>query len=135
MDDSAVIPGLRESGRRPTGRAAPWEGSSNRDDYLLAVSNLVDDLDERYRSDLFDAAMDFATAPPLSRADAMSASMRNPLSAMRINDGSDCRPAASFLAAKLAATPDEKRAVRDVALRLIGVGSDENLRVTQTCRP
>ena len=76
--------------------------------------------------------MDFAIAPPLSQADAMNASMRNPLSAMRINDGSDCRPAASFLAAKLAATPDEKRGVRDVALRLIGVGSDENLRVTQT---
>lgn len=112
--------------------SSPWEGSSNRDDYLLATSNLIDDLDERRRRRLFDAALNFATAPPLSQADAMNASMRNPLSAMRINDFSDSRPTATLLAAKLAATPEEKRTVRDLALRLIGVGDDEDHRIATT---
>jgi hypothetical protein len=49
---------------------------------------------------------------------------------MRINDRSDSRPAAAFLAARLANSPEETRLVRDSALRLIGVGTDEDYRVT-----
>jgi len=45
---------------------------------------------------------------------------------MRINDRSDCRPAATYLAARLAESPEEKRLVRDAALRLIGVGTDDD---------
>jgi hypothetical protein len=56
--------------------------------------------------------------------------MRNPLGGMRINDESDSRPAAAFLAPKLANSPDEKQRARDAALRLIGVGTDEDYRVT-----
>jgi hypothetical protein len=58
--------------------------------------------------------------------------MSNPLGAMRINDRSDCRPAATYLAARLAKSLVEKRLVRDAALRLIGVGSDDDYRVTTT---
>jgi hypothetical protein len=110
--------------------ASPWEGSSNRDSYLVAASNLIDDLDEQHRRQFFDAALDFAANPPPSQVDALHASMGNPLGGMRINDKSDSRPAAAFLAARLANTPEEKRMVRDAALGLIGVGTDEDYRVT-----
>jgi hypothetical protein len=110
--------------------ASPWEGSSNRDSYLVAASNLVDELDEEHRRKFFDAAVDFAAHPPVSNVDAFNASMRNPLGGMRVNDRSDSRPAAAFLAARLAKSPEEKRLVRDSALRLIGVGTDEDYRVT-----
>jgi hypothetical protein len=110
--------------------ASPWEGSSNRDSYLVAATNLIDDLDEQSRRQFFSAALDFAANPPISQVDAFNASMRNPLGGMRINDSSDSRPAATFLAAKLANSPEEKRTVRDAALRLIGVGTDEDYRVT-----
>jgi hypothetical protein len=56
--------------------------------------------------------------------------MSTPLGAMRINDRSDSRPAATFLAGRLAKSAEEKRLVRDAALRLIGVGSDDDYRVT-----
>lgn len=110
--------------------ASPYEGSSNRDSYLVAASNLVDDLDEEIRRQFFIAALDFAAHPPLSQVDAFNASMRNPLGGMRINDRSDSRPAAAFLAARLANTPEERRQVRDSVLRLVGVGTDEDYRVT-----
>jgi hypothetical protein len=110
--------------------ASPWEGSSNRDTYLVAASNLIEDLDEQHRRQFFDAALDFVANPPPSEVDAFHASMRNPLGGMRINDGSDSRPAAAFLAAKLADSPDEMQRARDAALRLIGVGTDEDYRVT-----
>jgi antibiotic biosynthesis monooxygenase (ABM) superfamily enzyme len=66
--------------------ASPWEGSSNRDSYLVAASNLVDELDEEHRSQFCSAALDVAAHPPLSQVDAFNASMRNPLGGMRIND-------------------------------------------------
>ncbi|MEN4450738.1 hypothetical protein [Mycobacterium sp. SM3041] len=109
--------------------ASPWEPATNRDSYLIAASNLVANLDDEHRTGFFETAMDFATRPPFSSADADNASMSSPLSAMRINDKSDCRPAATYLAAKLAVSSDEKRRVRDAALRLIGVGSDEDYRI------
>lgn len=111
--------------------ASPWEGSSNRDSYLLAASNLVDKLDNKTRRKFFEAALDFASSPPVSNVDAFNASMRNPLGGVRINDRSDSRPAAVFLAARLAKSREEKRKVRDSALQLIGVGSDEDFRITQ----
>jgi hypothetical protein len=110
--------------------ASPWEPSSNRDSYLIAASNLTDDLDEEHRAQFLDAAMNFAANPPPSQADAFNASMSNPLGAMRIHDRSDSRPAATFLAGRLAESALEKRLVRDAALRLIGVGSDDDYRVT-----
>ena len=112
--------------------ASPWEPSSNRDSYLIAASNLTDNLDEEHRRQFLDMAINFAADPPPSQADAFNASMSNPLGAMRINDRSDCRPAATYLAARLAKSPEEKRLVRDAALRLIGVGSDDDYRVTTT---
>ncbi|ODR05156.1 hypothetical protein BHQ21_15330 [Mycobacterium sherrisii] len=115
-----------------TNAAAAWEPSSNRDSYLLAASNLVHDLDEADRLRFFDSALDFAASPPPSQADAFNASMSNPLGTMRINDKSDCRPAATFLAGRLAKSADEKRLVRDAALRLIGFGSDDDYRITKT---
>lgn len=110
--------------------ASPYEGSSNRDSYLVAASNLLDNLDEGHWRDFFTAALDFVAHPPLSQVDAFHSSMRNPLGGMRIDDKSDSRPAAAFLAARLASSPEERRLVRDCALRLIGVGTDEDYRVT-----
>ena len=110
--------------------ASPWEPSTNRDSYLIAASNLTDDLDEAHRAQFLNAAMNFAASPPPSQADAFNASMSNPLGAMRIHDRSDCRPAATFLAGRLAESALEKRLVRDAALRLVGVGSDDDYRVT-----
>lgn len=112
--------------------ASPWEPSSNRDSYLIAASNLVSDLDEEHRRQFFDKAIDFATNPPPSEADALDGSMSSPLGAMRINDRSDSRPAAAYLAGRLAKSLEEKRLVRDTALRFIGVGSDDDYRVTTT---
>jgi hypothetical protein len=108
--------------------ASPWEPSSNRDSYLIAASNLTDDLDDEHRTQFLDAAMNFAASPPPSQADAFNASMSNPLGAMRIHDRSDSRPAATFLAGRLAESAVEKRLVRDAALRLVGVGSDDDYR-------
>lgn len=111
---------------------SPWEGSHNRDSYLLAAANLADALDEGHRRKFFEAAMAFADCPPASEVDAFNSSMSNPLGAMRINARSDCRPAATYLAARLAQSTEEKRAVRDTAVRLIGAGTDDDYRVTRT---
>jgi hypothetical protein len=51
---------------------------------------------------------------------------------MRINDGSDCRPAAMYLAGRLAKSAREMQVVRDSALRLVGVGTDDDYRITKT---
>ena len=115
-----------------TNAASPWEPSSNRDSYFIAASNLTDDLDEEHRGRFLNVAMNFAASPPPSQADAFNASMSSPLGAMRMNDRSDCRPAATFFAARLARSSEEKRLVRDAALRLIGVGSDDDYRVSTT---
>lgn len=113
-----------------TNAGSPWEPSSNRDSYLIAASNLTDDLDEEHRAQFLGVAMKFAASPPPSQADAFNASMSSPLGAMRINDRSDSRPAAVFLGGRLAKSAEEKQLVRDTALRLIGVGSDDDYRVT-----
>lgn len=112
--------------------ASPWEPASNRDGYFIAASNLTDDLDEQHRHQFLNTAIDFAANPPPSQADAFNASMSSPLAGMRINARSDCRPAATYLAARLAIAPEEKRLVRDAALRLIGIGADDDFRVTTT---
>jgi hypothetical protein len=93
--------------------ASPWEPSSNRDSYLIAARNLRDDLVEEHRAEFFNAAMNFSTSPPPSQADAFNASMSSPLGLMRVNDRSDSRPAAIFLAGSLAKSDEEKRLVRD----------------------
>lgn len=112
--------------------AAPWEPASNRDDYLLAAGNLIDGLDDEVRRRFLDSAIEFAANPPPSGADALHESMSSPLGMMRVNDRSDCRPAAAFLAGRLAKSAGEKQTVRDLALRLIGVGTDHDYRVTKT---
>lgn len=112
--------------------ASLWEPASNRDSYLIAASNLTDDLDEEHRHQFLNRAIDFASNPPPSQADAFNASMSSPLGGMRVNTKSDCRPAATYLAARLAKSPEEKRLVRDGALRLIGIGTDDDYRVTTT---
>ncbi|ADK68969.2 hypothetical protein [Gordonia sp. KTR9] len=109
--------------------SSPWEPSSNRDSYFIAASNLVDGLDQEHRAQFFSTTMNFVSSPPTSQADAFNASMSNPLGAMRVNDRSDSRPAAAFLAGRLAESAGEKRLVRDAALRLIGVGSDDDYRI------
>jgi hypothetical protein len=136
VNDSLLAAALPVEQRIPciemllTNAAEPWEPSSNRDSYLIAASNLVDELDEDRRGQFFEVAMNFAANPPPSQADAFNASMSSPLGAMRINDRSDSRPAATFFAGRLAKSAEEKRLVRDAALRLVGTGSDDDYRVT-----
>ena len=109
--------------------ASPWEPSSNRDSYLIAASNLTDDLDEEHRAQFFDVAKNFAVSPPPSQADAFNASMSNPLGAMRITTEVTAGRQRLSLQGDWQ-NPEERRLVRDAALRLIGVGSDDDYRVT-----
>lgn len=111
---------------------SPYEGAQNRSSYLLAAANLTEGLDEHHGRAFFDAALSFAAHPPPSQVDIFNASMRNPLGGMRVNDRSDCRPSATYLAGVLAQTPDDKRVVRDAALRLIGADADDHYRVAKT---
>ena len=111
---------------------SPYEGAQNRSSYMLAAANLTEGLDEHHGREFFDAALSFAAHPPPSQVDIFNASMRNPLGGMRVNNRSDCRPSATYLAGVLAQTPDDKRVVRDAALRLIGADADDDYRVAKT---
>ena len=75
---------------------------------------------------------DRGSCAPLAAVFARCPHLRLGVRLFYINDRSDCRPAAAYLAGRLAESPEEKRLVRDTALRLIGVGSDDDYRVTKT---
>lgn len=107
----------------------PHEGTGNRTEYLLAASNLTDDLPEEPAHALFETALTEATDPAPSLADELNAQFSHPFGAVRINDKQDSRPAAALLAARLARTPEEQRAARDVALALVGTGDGADYRV------
>jgi hypothetical protein len=104
---------------------SPYEASLNRRDYLLAAVNLTDDLPEAQSGELFDAVISMtrdATESEIDRADRMLA---HPLGGLRLkNNIGDERPAAAFLAARLARTREQKAAARDTALRLLGATED-----------
>jgi hypothetical protein len=104
---------------------SPYEAALNRRDYLLAAANLTNDLPESQSGELFNAAISMtrdATESEIDRADRMLA---HPLGGLRVkNNIGDERPAAAFLAARLARTKEQKTAARDTALRLLGATED-----------
>lgn len=119
--------------RRQLERArSPYEDSGNRNDYLLAAANLADDLRQQDVDALFQLALTEATEPALSEPDALHAGFSHPLGSFRMTgSGRDSRPAAAFLAARLAANPDQRQQARDAALRLIGTDGDADYHVTR----
>ncbi len=107
----------------------PHESTGNRTEYLLAASNLTEDLPEESAKALFEAALHEATDPAPSLADDLTAQFSHPFGAFRIKDKQDGRPAAALLAARLARTPEEQRAARDVALALVGTDDGAGYRI------
>lgn len=97
---------------------SPYEGAENRRDYHHASSNLVDDLPERQRADFFDRAFDLARTAPMSEPDGFHTSLGDPLGFMRWNGVADSRPSALLLAARLAKTDAEQKAIRDQGIQL-----------------
>lgn len=108
----------------------PYESTGNRIEYLLAASNLIEDLPEKSAERFFEAALREATDPPQSLADDLNAQFNHPFGAFRITDTQDSRPTAALLAARLAQTPEKKRAARDAALALVGTDDGADYRIT-----
>ncbi len=107
----------------------PHESTGNRTEYLLAASNLTEDLPDQPADALFEAALREATDPAQSLADDLTAQFSHPFGAFRINDKHDSRPAAALLSARLARTPEEQRAARDAALGLVGTDDGADYRI------
>ncbi len=111
---------------------SPYEDSSNRVEYLLAAANLADELPQHDVAALFELAIAEATQPVDSEPDILHAGFSHPLGSFRMTSGShDSRPAAAFLAARLAATSNQRQQARDLALRLIGADGDADYHVTR----
>lgn len=111
---------------------SPYENPSNRIEYLLGAANLADDLPLPDVDALFELAIAEAAQPAASEPELLDAGLRHPLGSFRIISGNkDSRPAAAFLAARLAATPDQRQQARHAALRLIGADGDADYHVTR----
>jgi hypothetical protein len=100
----------------------------------LAAANLVDDLPDIDARELFTRAIHEAAAPARSEADELTQMYSHPLGAMRFGIGGNSRPAAVYLAARLARTEEQRRQVRQAALQLIGSDGDADFHVTQALR-
>lgn len=104
---------------------SPYEAALNRRDYLLAAANLTDDLPEAESDELFDAVISMLQDTAESEIDKADKMLAHPLGAMRVkNNIGDERPAAAFLSARLARTPEQRAAARNAALRLLGATED-----------
>lgn len=114
---------------------SPYEDPSNRIEYLLAAANLADDLPSQDADTLFALAIAEAAQSAASEPATLDARLSHPLSSFRTTLGSrDSQPAAAFLAARLAAHPDQRQQARDAALRLIGADGDADLHVSRALR-
>ncbi len=114
-----------------TNANSPYEGAENRISYLLAAVNLSSNLEEEERSEFFRTALNLATENPRSDLDALHAQMADPLGFMRRTGSQDSRQAAAYLAAMLARSDQDKRTVRDAAIKLIGADDDQDYYVTK----
>ncbi len=97
-------------------------GSSDRADYLLAASNLVDDLPPAQRELFFPAALRCALAEAHSMQDEYDANLASPLGFVRITAEHDSRQHATFLAARLANTREQRAQAKSAAYALLGAG-------------
>jgi hypothetical protein len=140
VSDSVIAAGLPASRRaelieEQLSRArSPYEGARDRSSYLLAAANLASDLQVDDVERLLPAALAEAVEPPESEADAVTAQFSHPLGAFRVTGSHDSRPAAAFLAARLARTPEQRDLARAAALNLIGADGDADYHVTQALR-
>lgn len=105
--------------------ASPHEPGPNRREYLLAAANLAIGLSTEDAERLFPRALAAATTPSISEADSVLAEFTHPLSAARVTVDGRSRGAAALLAARLAATRDQRAAARAAALSLIGRERDD----------
>jgi hypothetical protein len=104
---------------------SPYEAALNRREYLLAAANLTDDLPEAESDELFGAVVSMLRDTAESEIDRTDKMLAHPLGAMRVqNNVGDERPAAAFLSARLARTPEQRTAARNAALRLPGGTED-----------
>jgi hypothetical protein len=109
-----------------------YEGAGNRNSYLLAAVNLSNDLEGEHYDEFFPIALALAAENPPSEVDDLHTGMRNPLGVFRRSGTTDSRNTAVYLAAVLARTDDDKRAVRDAVIKLIGVvDEDEEYYLTR----
>lgn len=140
VGDSMIAAGLPASRRaelieEQLSRArSPYESAHDRSSYLLAAANLASELQADDVERLLPAALAEAVEPPESEADAVTAQFRHPLSAFRVTGNHDSRPAAAFLAARLARTPEQRDLARNAALSLIGADGDADYHVTRALR-
>lgn len=105
--------------------SSPDEPSQNRREYLLAAVNLAVDLSPEDARRLFPRALAAATTPTLSTADAVVDESAQLVDGARISLDGRSRGAAVMLAARLAASPDQRAAVRAAALSLVGNARDD----------
>ena len=104
---------------------SPYEAAVNRREYLLAAANLTDDLPEAQSDELFNAVICMPQDAAESEIDRIDGMLAHPLGGLRVkNNIGDERPAAVFLAARLARTKEQKAGARDAALRLLGATED-----------
>lgn len=108
---------------------SPYEDPLNRIEYLLAAANLANDLPPD--DALFELAVAEAAQAGASEPDLLNVGLSHPLGTFRINSRQDSRPAAAFLAARLAATPEQRQKARDAAIRLIGADGDTDYHITR----
>lgn len=109
----------------------PRVGSPERASYLVAASNLVDDLDDDVRTAFLERALSLVSQPSTSLADAMNEQFSHPLGAVRMGRTHDARAQAAHLAATLARSPAEQALVRDSTLALVGDESGSEYWVTR----
>lgn len=113
---------------------SPFEGTSNRQTYLLAAANLSEGLSAEQREHYLANIVDYAGSPPRSEPDFLNASMTNPLGGMRWEGNLDSRPAAVLSAAFFAESTAEKAQVRDLAVQLIGVAGEHDHYLARALR-
>jgi len=105
----------------------PHVGSSDRGEYLIAASNLVQQLDKADRGRHFAAALLCASSPAVSNHDDVEQQFSHKLGAMRIAyPNRDSRDRAVFLAACLATDEAQRAQVRSLAYALLGAGGDSD---------
>jgi hypothetical protein len=99
----------------------PDEPGWNRREFLDAATNIVSDLDPSQRPLIFEQAITIAQGNfPPSKADEDRQQTDHPLSRFRISlGGGDLRPIALQVAARVAITSPDARAVQAVALELL----------------
>ena len=110
----------------------PHVGSSDRNDYLIAASNLAHKLDQADRNKHFPVALNCASSPISSDHDEFEQQFSHKLGVLRITqpDG-DSRDTAVFLAACLATDDAQRADVKTQAYAQLGTGQESGYWLTR----